>query len=112
MANTDKILFNVNAHTVITKNISDIKDVLVPNSKTNDGFVTKGADQINKIWQTDSDGNPGWRPLTQGTYVGDTEPSASSQHLTWIDTGSTPALLKYRISVESSEWIPIGAIWS
>ena len=42
-------------------------DTWQKNSKTADGYVTKGEGQLNKVWKTDGEGNPGWGDLPSGT---------------------------------------------
>ncbi len=39
-----------------------------PNSKDDDGIVSKGNGQTNKVWKTDAGGNPGWRDDANTTY--------------------------------------------
>lgn len=50
----------------------------VANTKTADGYVTKGEDHPNQVWKTDADGNPGWKD-DEGVKVisGITSPSSS-----------------------------------
>lgn len=42
------------------------KTDIVPNSRTNDGYVLKGEGNPNKVWGTDENGNPGWMDMPKG----------------------------------------------
>lgn len=43
--------------------IPQSQDTWKPNTKDQEGYVTKGSENSNSIWGTDAEGNPGWKPI-------------------------------------------------
>lgn len=47
----------------------------LPNTVSQDGIVTKGQGQANKVWKTDGSGNPAWRDDSTTVTVTDSDPT-------------------------------------
>lgn len=66
------------------------------NTKDQEGYVTKGSGQANKVWKTDANGNPAWRDDSNVVYTHPTTsgnkhiPSggSSGQILRWSSDGT------------------------
>jgi hypothetical protein len=77
-------------------------DTWVANSATAAGYVASGANQANKVWKTDANGNPGWAEDRDTVYTHPT--SAGNKH---IPTGGAAGqFLKYSSSGTATWAVP------
>jgi len=66
--------------------------VFTPNSKDDDGIVLKGSGNANKVWKTDSQGNPAWRDEQTVTgFIPTSEKGAANGVATLDSGGKVPA---------------------
>lgn len=77
-----------------------------PNTRTQDGVVTKGQGQGNKVWKTDNDGNPAWRD--EAGYV---LPAATDNALGGIKTGFTAYGKNYPVALDANNKAYVYVPW-
>ena len=77
------------------------------NTVSNDGYVTKGSGQANKVWKTDANGNPAWRDDANTTYS-----TATSSTLGLVKIGYGENGKNYAVQLDSSGKMFVNVPWT
>lgn len=78
------------------------------NTNEQDGYVTSGSGEANKVWKTDANGLPAWRD----DAVGPTYSAATSSTLGLVKIGFTDSGKNYAVELNASNQMYVNVPWS